>query len=73
MNIKPQCPYCKSCDVYQHLDQLFMCKTCNETFECEHKFIIDALKMLQSKEHGTICKPVRICLVCNEIVLELPT
>jgi len=72
MNIKPKCPNCKSCDVYQHLDQVFMCKTCNETFECGHEFIVDALKMFESEHQGTVCKPVKICLICGEIVLELP-
>lgn len=72
MNIKPQCPKCKSCNVEQELDQVFKCNTCDVRFECEHKFIVDALKMLQATHLGMVCKPVKICLICGEIVLELP-
>ncbi len=72
MNIKPKCPNCKSCNVLQTLDQVFLCRTCKKSFECPHEFIVDGLKMFQIVEHGTVAKPLKICLACGEIVLELP-
>lgn len=72
MNIKPKCPKCKSCNVKQHLDQVFGCGRCHETFECPHEFLVDALQMLEVVDHGTVAKPLKICLSCGEIVLELP-
>jgi len=39
---------------------------------CDHNLWVDALKMIETKDHGLVAKPVKACLVCHEIIMEMP-
>lgn len=39
---------------------------------CEHEIILDALKKVDTDHYGVLYSPVKVCLECHDIVLEMP-